>query len=127
MPYAVSDATGTATLQIPVNSFYSGLATIGDLQRMETGKLIQVETYHLDGLYLGRVDLIKIDTEGAELLVLRGGEHTIKKFMPDILLEYCALNTHQFGYKPEEIITLLRSWGYKHFDREGGDDLWATK
>lgn len=125
MPYAVSDTTGTAVLQVPVNSFYSGLATIGDMQRTENYEPVEVETCHLDGLPLGHVDLIKIDTEGAELLVLRGGENTIERRQPDILLEYYAPNTHQFGYEPEEIVELLRSWGYKHFDRQG-DDLWAT-
>lgn len=126
MPYAVSDVTGTAALQVPEHKGLSGFSTLGDMLRVGSYAPIQVKTCHLDGLYLGRIDLIKIDTEGAELLVLRGGENTIKRFMPDILLEYCAENTRQFGYEPEELIELLCSWGYRNFVPEGCDDLWAT-
>ncbi len=34
-----------------------------------------------------RLDLVKIDTEGAELGILQGGERTLRKFTPELLIE----------------------------------------
>jgi FkbM family methyltransferase len=38
---------------------------------------------------LARLDLIKIDVDGYELDVLRGGESSIKSFRPVIVMEWC--------------------------------------
>ena len=81
-----------------------------------------IETRTIDGLNLRRVDLIKIDTEGCELLVLKGAQELIKKCHPDILCEYWEPNTKQFGYHPSEITKLLVSHGYK-YTRVGKEDL----
>ena len=59
-----------------------------------------------------KVDFIKIDTEGAELFVLRGGLETIKKHRPAVLCEYWAPNTAQFGYHPDAITSLMETLGY---------------
>lgn len=47
-----------------------------------------VELRTLDSLELQKVDFIKIDVEGYEYFVLQGGLNTIRKFKPQIILEY---------------------------------------
>lgn len=46
-----------------------------------------VEICRLDSLRLSKVDLLKIDVEGFEGAVLKGGEETISRFQPAIFLE----------------------------------------
>jgi FkbM family methyltransferase len=69
---------------------------------------------------------IKIDTEGAELSIIKGGEKTIREFKPNILLEFDDKNTVQFGYRRDDIIKLLQSYGYTTFNLLAPSDLLAS-
>jgi FkbM family methyltransferase len=51
----------------------------------EQGEAVAMGT--VDALGLDRLDLLKADVEGAELLVLRGAEATIRKYWPVLYLE----------------------------------------
>jgi len=64
---------------------------------------------------LDRFDFLKIDVEGAELLVLQGGAETLSKHLPTIFLEVCHDWIKDFGYQPEDLIKLLQSYGYRKF------------
>jgi FkbM family methyltransferase len=69
---------------------------------------------------LERVDLIKCDVEGAELLVLRGAAATIKKHMPALFLEMLRKWAAKFDYHPNDIIEHLEKFGYTcHFVKNG--------
>lgn len=61
-----------------------------------------------------RIDLMKIDVEGAELMVLKGGLETIKKFKPVMVIEIFENWTDRYDYKPKEIFDLLLSLGYSY-------------
>lgn len=67
-----------------------------------------VESSHLD-----RVDLIKIDVEGAEMDVLRSAIQTLKKFRPTVVLEYGTVTWPVFGSKPEDLRSFAESLGYQ--------------
>lgn len=62
---------------------------------------------------LASVDLIKCDVEGSELFVLRGGLDTIARYRPIIMLEMLRKWSRAFGYHPNDIIALLRGYGYQ--------------
>jgi hypothetical protein len=68
---------------------------------------------------------MKIDVEGAEIEVFYSAEQTIKRHRPGILTEYTSLNTRQCGYEREEIMALLKRWGYTKFRQVGIEDLWC--
>ncbi len=53
------------------------------------------------------VDFIKIDVEGAELEVLRGGIETIKRSKPVIVFEHGLGAADCYGTRPEEDYALL--------------------
>jgi FkbM family methyltransferase len=59
---------------------------------------------------LDRLDYLKIDTEGAELEVLKGGIETIKKYKPKMLLEAHLFKDENMGQK---LIDFLEPLGYK--------------
>ncbi len=60
-----------------------------------------------------KIDFIKIDVEGAELLVLQGSVKTILKHRPVIILELSGEWTDRFNYKPYQVLVLLHELGYE--------------
>ena len=46
-----------------------------------------VDIYTIDGIDLPRLDFIKIDVEGMEIEVIKGGAETIKKYRPYCWIE----------------------------------------
>jgi len=61
---------------------------------------------------LGACALIKLDVEGAELEVLRGGAATIARLRPAILAEYNAFWARQFGWDQAAYATFAREHDY---------------
>jgi FkbM family methyltransferase len=62
-----------------------------------------------------RLDLLKCDIEGAELLMLKGGMDSIGRFRPVIFLELLRKWSKAYGYHPNDVITLLAAQGYHCF------------
>ena len=78
---------------------------------------IDIEMMRLDRYAQGlnKIDLLKCDVEGAELLILRGAEASLRRFRPKVFLELDERWTSSFGWTPKDVIDFLRSVGYKHF------------
>ena len=57
-------------------------------------------------------DFIKIDVEGAELLVLQGALNCLKSDKPKILAELLRKWSAPFGYHPNQVLQLMSSMGY---------------
>jgi FkbM family methyltransferase len=68
---------------------------------------------------LTRLDFIKIDTEGAELQVLKGGERTIKEFSPALLVEIEARHSSRYQCGPDDIVTWLGERGFTMYSWHG--------
>jgi FkbM family methyltransferase len=66
-----------------------------------------------------RLDFVKCDVEGAELLVVKGGRATLKRLAPLLWLECNADWTRDFGSAPEDLVAELRSLGYDRFFSAG--------
>ncbi len=66
-----------------------------------------VERYHL------HPGFIKMDTEGAELLVLRGAAKTLRKEHPVLLLELSDQLLASLDCSSEQVLALLREYGYR--------------
>jgi len=62
---------------------------------------------------LSKIDFIKCDVEGAEILAIKGGLETIKKTLPVMFLEMLRKWSAKFGYHPNDIIKILSDIGYK--------------
>ena len=59
-----------------------------------------------------KLDFIKCDVEGAELLTFKGGIETISKHNPIVFTEMLRKWSAKFDYNPNEIIDLFRNIGY---------------
>jgi len=66
-----------------------------------------------------RVDFIKCDVEGAELMVFRGGLETIRRDTPVVFAELLRKWAVKFGYHPNEVLQLFRDAGYRCFTVQG--------
>jgi len=61
---------------------------------------------------LPRVDVMKIDVEGAEGQVIRGAQETLSRFCPLLIVELDREREKAFGDEPEAIMSYLRDLGY---------------
>ena len=126
---AFADYIGEGELKIPTNNRELGLSVLGTPLRFSEWKSVKVKVDTLDNFAtthnLPKADFVKIDTEGCELFVLRGGEQYIRKHLPSILAESHLPNTKQFGYSNEDITKLLQSWGYAG-EHIGSEDMFFT-
>lgn len=69
---------------------------------------------------ISKIDFIKCDVEGAELLVFKGGANVLKRDCPIIFTEMLRKWTSKFNYHPNDIITFLQGIGYSCFTSNEG-------
>jgi len=78
--------------------------------------LEEINIIRLDGYCvmrnINRLDFIKCDVEGAEYSVFKGGEVTLKRFMPIIYTEIKQDFARRIGHDASDIISLLENIGY---------------
>jgi FkbM family methyltransferase len=60
-----------------------------------------------------RLDIIKIDIEGAELPCLKGAMDTLRQFRPMVIIELQAETSKTAGYEQTDILDLLEELGYR--------------
>lgn len=122
---AVMDRPGKYILKVPHDLGSAGLATLGQPMRFKGYGTQEVEAITIDSLNLDCVNLVKIDVEGAELLVLKGMVETIGRDHPAILLEWQD-STKDFCYDRSDTIAWLKGHGYDTLSRIGKGDLWCV-
>ncbi len=114
-PIALSNAAGEAQFNyVTTNPSYSGLLRREYDRPHEEDTSITVQTAKLDDVLPvdTRVDLIKIDVEGAEMLVLGGARETIARTKPVIIFEHGIGASDIYGTGPEEVFSFFQSLGY---------------
>jgi hypothetical protein len=95
------------------NPSYSGLQKRNYDRADEQDTLITVQTERLDDVLPEnfRVDFIKIDVEGGELLVMKGATGIMKKYRPVIIFEHGLGASDIYGSTPEQVFDLLQECG----------------
>lgn len=113
---AVSDRKGTTTFYITDIEAHNSNSLSFNSRTIGNEKGIKVEMISVDGFVvensIKRVDLIKIDAEGAELAVLKGCKTTILTHQPKIILGLHPSSIKNFGDSLEEIWDIVTQWGY---------------
>ena len=121
-PYkiALSDEAGPAVLKIPRNNGASGLATLSnDSPWLKSFTTMNTATVVFDDEFdLHRLDLVKVDTEGHDLQVLRGMRGHLDKFSPGILFE---------NWPRDPAMNYLTNIGYRSMTRIGRDNWFTTR
>lgn len=99
---------GQASLRDHVHGSWE---SAGAIQRFEC-EVRKLDDYASD---LQRMDFIKCDVEGAELLVLKGGGGALARLKPMLWIECNPDWTRAFGYTPADLVAELRVLGYDRF------------
>ena len=68
-----------------------------------------------EALRLDRLDFIKADIEGWELALLRGGEKTLRRFRPVLVIELLGQQLARAGDSIDDAFALLSELGYTAF------------
>lgn len=122
VPVALADRSGTAELTVYSDDTFASLHTRSEAER---------ERYHLahaatESVALEPLDdlaprvhlpdpvVCKVDVEGGELAVFRGARRLLSRLLPPLLFEYSCINTANAGYERAELLTELRSIGYRY-------------
>jgi FkbM family methyltransferase len=109
---AASEEAGTAVLHIPIvgDRASDGLASLA--RPSAPHRTIQIERCRLDDLTFERIDFIKCDAEGHELPVFRGGEATLRRLRPLLLVE---IEQRHIGADVEATLTYLDRLDYSGY------------
>ncbi|MEJ1098015.1 MULTISPECIES: FkbM family methyltransferase [unclassified Pseudoxanthomonas] len=62
---------------------------------------------------ISRLDIVKIDIEGAELPCLKGAVQTLRRFKPLLIIEVQAQSSTTAGYQQADILDYLAPLGYR--------------
>ena len=116
---ALSDARTVKTFRIPYidGRRCNSRASLAPIVDTSTYSEIRVQTDSLDNVFatlgLQKLDLVKIDVEGHELEVVKGGEQTLRKHQPMLLIE---IEQRHHGSTPiGNIWTFIEGLGYRGF------------
>jgi FkbM family methyltransferase len=127
---AVSNHDGPEEFEVCAEATFSALKrkTVR-LPRREVAKAIRVESVRLDTYFADKrkkANLVKVDVEGAELMVFMGSRSLLElsaEEAPVWVFEYEPENYASFGYAPEDLFALLARTGHRVWycrDGEGG-------
>lgn len=102
----MSHDTVSLSTRTPGSSGDTGIENEGD---------VTAELNRLDSFSIDRVDLIKLDCEGYELFALKGGEETLLREKPAIIVEQKFKRTdhaEKYQVKPYEAVDYLTNLGF---------------
>jgi FkbM family methyltransferase len=121
--HALADEVGTMTLRVPLvptRAHFHGssddaedAAAFARLPYRE----IEVPTARLDDVVeeerLRRLDVLKLDVEGAELLVLAGATRVLAELRPIVVLEADDLHQARYDARARDVLDEVRGFGYR--------------
>ena len=116
---ALSDTEGVAELHIPIDDAGIEHDASASLEHADFTSVRNesVALRTLDSFAFEQVGFVKIDVEGHEFNVLRGGENLLRNQRPSVLVEI----EQRHSQRPiNEIFGLLMGWGFQGFFLDAG-------
>ena len=117
-PVACSDEEGTLELFAAprANTGQASLSQANASQRGQAVAAYRVRASTLDAIVkeggVSRVDVVKIDVEGAEFIVLKGALETLARYHPVVMVELIERQLRSMGTSSAEVVGLLTAHGY---------------
>jgi FkbM family methyltransferase len=111
---AISDRVGIETLHLDRSNF--GAPSFQATNVADRGGAVEAPTVTLDGFLSdkgGRVDVIKLDTQGAEGLVLAGAERALESDGLRVVMEFWPAGLRNTGTDPAALLRSLRERGFE--------------
>jgi FkbM family methyltransferase len=100
------------------NSLYAPLV----FEQVKTGAvMVSTLDRFVQDLKIHRIDFMKLDVEGAEMMsVLKGGVEPLKRFAPVIICELVDRRTKIWNFSSRDVFEFLKSCGYQFFSFQKG-------
>lgn len=112
MPFALGEAEGWATLYVPEDVGRSALAPESSTDETE-----RVLVRRLDDVWKEQrgptVSFVKMDVEGAEPMVLRGGQAFFGSVRPITCCEINPGKLRNMGFDPRDVFDAFACWRYR--------------
>ncbi len=90
----------------------------GDLKSAQNAECMTLDQL-VDRLKLTRLDFVKLDVDGFESKVIRGGIKSLVRFKPKLLIEITPYTLEEQGDSLEGILLLLKEAGYRLMSENG--------
>lgn len=99
-----------------LNSLFKG----DGLDVSEVIEVVRLDDW-CDKNLVSRLDLIKMDVEGAELSALQGGEKTLRRLKPKMIIEINDTTCARAGYTTRNLVDYIVGLGYaiSNIDQQG--------
>ena len=97
----------------PINAQKSELHPIHKGKIMKDSANMETLDNYTNKNQIKKIDLIKLDTDGFELKILKGGLFSIRKYHPIIITEIGKYTLEEQGDHPEKMIDLLLNEKYR--------------
>jgi len=119
---AVSDQNGDVVLSLPGQD--SGQASLKPHHQASWSDGSNIHEHRARAITLDswaaesgwpKVDFMKLDVEGAELLALRGASQLVRRQQPILFLEVCLNWLTDFGFQPKDLADWLYAHNYDYF------------
>jgi FkbM family methyltransferase len=121
LPFGFSEEEGSFEFYYdPTLSVNASLKNLTDKSTVES-VTCQVSTLDKWARDKTKIDFIKCDVEGAELLVFKGGKETLDRDKPIVFSEMLRKWTAKFNYHPNDIIDFFKNLGYEVYSLDGED------
>ena len=131
-PFALSDRDGEVVLEIP--SIDGAYAYIKNSDQTGSVANLTVRCLPLDVFVneqnIMRIDILKIDVEGAEMLVLEGGKAILSDPVRRprvVMVELVDEFLNRYGSNVSDVLSMMGSLGYQPFYAHGNGELLAYK
>jgi FkbM family methyltransferase len=95
-------------------------------QYVQESKVGTITATTIDELGMANCGFIKLDLEGAEYPALLGGEATIMRFRPTVMIEVSKGYAARFGAHGDAAPHLLSKWGYRMVGECWPDQVWIA-
>lgn len=117
----LSDLPGSLELNVLSNGF-DAWNSFASLNNLGSDSKMQVDVSTLD-IELSRYDkskirVMKMDVEGWEKFVLKGGNDFFTNYSPEVMVEFTEANTFAAGYMVQEIYDFMVGLGYQWYSIE---------
>jgi FkbM family methyltransferase len=115
-PYALSDKAETAWLKVETPNNPGSAHLTADAE----GSPVDIYALDENPPTTNRLDFVKIDVEGYEMKVLKGGQQLFRSHKPMIVLEINFYALERMQTAASDVYRLLTEWGYQLFILEKG-------
>lgn len=119
---ALGDRRGTASLHTRTPGSCGDTSIARDSEPANAAHDVPMAMLDDFGL---EVDFLKIDNEGYEYFVVLGGEETIRRCKPVVIVEQKPGMAQRFGLEETQAVSLLESWGARQVGCISGDYIVA--